>query len=60
MVPSGSMRIRSADGDLDSPGMVMMSPASATTKPAPAEGYTSRTVMRNPDGAPSRVPHHRA
>ena len=33
----------------------MMSPASATTKPAPAEGVTSFTVMRKPVGRPSLV-----
>ena len=38
MVPSGWTRIASADGVLLRPGMVMISPASATTKPAPAEG----------------------
>src|SRR2546430_6794999 len=30
MVPSGCTRIRSAAGDLERPGIVMMSPASAT------------------------------
>jgi len=38
MVPSGRTRIDSAAGTLGRPGMVMMSPASATTNPAPAEG----------------------
>src|SRR5688572_5081426 len=38
MVPSGSTRMDSAAGTLGSPGMVMMSPARATTNPAPAEG----------------------
>ena len=38
MVPSGCTLIASADGVLLSPGMVMISPASATTNPAPAEG----------------------
>ena len=33
--------------------MVMMSPVSATTKPAPADTFTLRTVMRKPRGAPS-------
>ncbi len=31
--------------------MVMMSPANATTNPAPAEGYMSRMLMRKPSGA---------
>ena len=33
--------------------MVMISPARATTNPAPAEGYTSRIVIRKPVGRPS-------
>ena len=33
--------------------MVMMSPVSATTKPAPADTFTLRTVMRKSRGAPS-------
>ena len=33
----------------------MMSPAFATTNPAPADPYTSLIVMRNPVGLPSRV-----
>ncbi len=37
-------------GTLGRPGMVMMSPVSATTKPAPALTLTSRTVMRKPSG----------
>ena len=32
--------------------MVMMSPESATTKPAPADGKRSRTCNVNPLGAP--------
>src|SRR5436309_10728304 len=46
IVPSGCTRMASAEGVLESPGMVMISPASATTNPAPADAYTSRTVMR--------------
>ena len=38
MVPSGWTRIASADGVLLRPGIVMISPASATTNPAPADG----------------------
>src|SRR5438552_2789487 len=53
MVPSGWMLIRSAAGLLPSPGIVMMSPASATTKPAPAAGTMSRTCSVYPLGAPS-------
>src|ERR1041385_5356255 len=53
--PSAWTRIASAAGVFDRPGIVMMSPASATTNPAPAEAYTSRMVIRNPDGRPSRV-----
>src|SRR6478735_8262716 len=37
------------------PGIVMMSPARATTNPAPADGVTSRTVILNPVGRPSLV-----
>src|SRR2546427_533113 len=55
IVPSGRSRIRSAAGLLPRPGMVMMSPASATTNPAPAEGRMSRTCSVNPAGAPSCV-----
>ena len=38
MVPSGWTRIPSAAGVLLRPGIVMISPASATTNPAPADG----------------------
>src|SRR6266550_1185213 len=55
IVPSGRSRIRSAAGFLPRPGIVMMSPANATTNPAPAEGRTSRTCSVNPVGAPSCV-----
>ena len=55
ITPSGLIRIASALGTLESPGIVMISPASATTKPAPAEGVTSRMVIRNPAGRPSLV-----
>jgi len=46
IVPLGCTRIASAAGVLDRPGIVMMSPARATTKPAPADTYASRTVSR--------------
>ena len=39
-----------AAGFLPSPGIVMMSPVSTTTKPAPAETRASRTVISNPSG----------
>ena len=55
MPPSGLMDMRSAAGTFGNPGMVMMSPHCATTKPAPAAGYTSFTVMRNPVGLPWSV-----
>src|SRR5512146_579844 len=55
MLPSASMAIRSAAGSRGSPGMVMISPACATMNPAPADGRTSLTVMRKPDGRPRRV-----
>ena len=35
------MSIRSAAGDFDKPGIVMISPVNTTTKPAPAETFTS-------------------
>ena len=53
--PFSSTSIRSAAGDLGSPGIVMISPVSATTKPAPAETFRFRTVTVNPSGAPSRA-----
>src|SRR5204862_877517 len=53
IVPSEWRRMRSAAGPLPSPGMVRISPASATTKPAPAEGRMSRTCSVKPVGAPS-------
>ena len=47
--------MRSAAGDFDNPGMVMMSPHLATTNPAPADPLTSCTVMRKLVGTPSLV-----
>ncbi len=55
MVPSGCIRIFWAAGSLDKPGIVIMSPASATTNPAPADGRMSLTCSVNPLGAPSLV-----
>ena len=45
----------SAAGFLGRPGMVMMLPMMTTTKPAPAERRTSRTVMVKPSGAASSL-----
>ena len=42
----------SAAGFFGSPGMVRISPVSATTNPAPAETFSSRTVMSKSVGAP--------
>ena len=41
-----------AAGTFGSPGMVRTLPVRATTKPAPQEARSSRTVMRKPDGRP--------
>ena len=54
-MPSGVTSIFSAAGTLGRPGIVMMSPVSATMKPAPAETLRLRTVMRKSRGAPSLV-----
>ena len=53
ILPSGVTSIRSAAGEAGSPGIVRISPVSATTKPAPALTFTLRTVTRNPLGAQS-------
>ncbi len=55
MVPSSARSMREAEGSRGRPGMVMMSPQTTTTKPAPAESRTSRTCSSWPLGAPSRV-----
>src|SRR3954463_15545450 len=55
IAPFADTDIPSAAGTFGNPGIVMMSPALATTKPAPAEPYTSLTVIRKPVGLPSRV-----
>ena len=52
ITPSSVMSIPIAAGTFGSPGMVRMLPVSATTKPAPQEARSSRTVMRNPAGRP--------
>ena len=43
IVPSSSRSIREAAGVAGSPGIVITSPHTRTTKPAPAESRTSRT-----------------
>ena len=43
----------SAAGFAASPGIVMIDPVFTTTNPAPADGVTSRTVIRKPRGRPS-------
>ena len=53
ILPSASTSILDAAGTFGSPGIVIMSPVSATTKPAPAERRTSRTVSVKPSGLPS-------
>ena len=45
----------SAAGLLGRPGIVMISPQIATTKPAPADSRTSRIGMLCPVGAPRRL-----
>ena len=55
MVPSSARSMREADGSFGSPGMVMMSPQTTTTNPAPADSRTSRTCSSWPEGAPSSV-----
>ncbi len=52
MLPASSTSMASAAGTLGRPGMVMMSPVRATTKPAPAESFSWRTVTVKPSGAP--------
>ena len=53
MRPFSSTSIFSAAGTRGRPGIVMMSPVSTTTKPAPAETFTFLTVTVKPSGAPS-------
>jgi len=47
--------MRSAAGTFGNPGMVMMSPVSATMNPAPALTFSWRTLSVKPLGAPSSV-----
>ena len=53
ILPVSSTSIFSAAGTFGRPGMVMISPVSATMKPAPAETFRLRTVTVKPSGAPS-------
>jgi len=50
-----STSILSAAGCSGSPGIVITVPVIATTKPAPADTYTSRIFTLNPEGLPSFV-----
>ena len=52
-MPSSVTSIFSAAGTFGKPGIVMISPVSATTNPAPAEIFRLHTVMRKSRGAPS-------
>ncbi len=54
-LPVGVEPDRVGAGTRGRPGMVMISPQIATTKPAPAESRTSRTPTMWPSGAPIRV-----
>ena len=53
MRPSSVTSIFTAAGTFGRPGIVMMSPASATTKPAPALTFAARIVRVKSSGAPS-------
>src|SRR5947207_16003618 len=60
MVPSDATSTPSALGLRGRPGMVVMAPASATRKPAPAQILTSLMVILKPRGRFSSVgPPHR-
>lgn len=50
--PVGSTSMRLAAGSAGKPGMVIISPHSTRTKPAPAASCTSETGRVNPLGAP--------
>src|SRR5699024_9902684 len=56
MFPSSFTSIFRAEGSRGRPGIVMMSPAMTTTKPAPADSRTSLTSMMWSVGAPRRLP----
>ena len=49
------MSILSAAGDFDKPGIVMISPVNTTTKPAPAETFTSLIGTSKPLGRQRNV-----
>ncbi len=55
MTPSSLTSIFSAAGTFGRPGIVMISPVSTTTKPAPAEILQFLIVMVKPLGRPSNV-----
>ena len=50
--PSSEMSMPSAAGTFGSPGIVIISPAYATIKPAPALTFIPLIVMRKEEGAP--------
>ena len=54
-LPASSKPMRSAAGTRGRPGMVLMSPQMAVTKPAPAASRTSRTGRTWPSGAPRKA-----
>ena len=54
MRPSSSQSMSMAAGCLGRPGIVMSAPQMTTTKPAPADRRTSRTLSGKSSGAPSR------
>src|SRR5437764_2033272 len=56
ILPSALTSILSAAGTLGRPGMVMISPQTATTNSAPAANRTSRTLTTWSVGAPLRSP----
>ena len=52
ILPSSQTSIPSAAGTFGSPGIVIISPAYATMKPAPALTFIPLIVMRKEEGAP--------
>ena len=52
MVPSSCTSIRSAAGLFGRPGIVIIEPAIATRKPAPADTYASLIFILYPVGRP--------
>lgn len=53
MTPFSSTSMPSAAGFLGRPGIVMILPITTTTKPAPAERRSSRTVIVKPEARPA-------